>query len=164
MATETASSWRVPLWLSALVPVLVIAALVAAFLAFNPIGALREVPPVEALAFERTTLREGVIELRIRNDGPDPVTVSQVLVNDSYRDFAIRDRTLDRLESTAVRIPYPWDEGLPLRIGLITSTGLVIEHEVEAAALTPEPSASTLLVYALLGLYIGVIPVAIGLL
>jgi zinc transporter ZupT len=46
----------------------------------------------------------------------------------------------------------------------VTSTGALIEHEVEAAALTPEPDASTLGIYALLGLYIGVVPIAVGLL
>ena len=51
-----------------------------------------------------------------------------------------------------------------MKIGLVTSTGSMIEHDIEAAALTPAVDASTLGVYALLGLYIGVIPVAIGLL
>jgi zinc transporter ZupT len=41
---------------------------------------------------------------------------------------------------------------------------LTIEHEIEAAAETPQPDGSVLLIYALLGVYIGVIPVAVGLL
>ena len=36
---------------------------------------------------ERTVLRPGEIELTVRNAGPDPVTVAQVFVNDSYVDF-----------------------------------------------------------------------------
>jgi zinc transporter ZupT len=116
------------------------------------------------LAFERTTLHEGSIELRVRNDGPDDVTIAQVLVNDAYRDFTIGRNTLGRLATTDVKIPYPWDEGLPLNIGLVTSTGVVLEHEIEVAVLTPETSPKTFLTYALLGLYIGVIPVTVGLL
>ena len=164
MATATAGERRFPLWLTGIVPVVLIAALIGAFLAFDPIGSLREVPPAEALAVERTTFRDGLIELEVRNDGPDPVTVSQVLVNDAYRAFSASDRELGRLESTTFEIPYPWDPGLPVTIGFVTSTGLVIEHEVEVAAETPGFDAGTLAVYALLGLYIGVIPIAIGLL
>ena len=149
---------------SALVPLVVIAVLIAVFLALDPIGGLRDVPPAEALAVEKTVLDEDQIQLSIRNDGPDPVTIAQVLVNDAYWNFTIPDPTLGRLEGTDLKIPYPWEEGLPLNIAIVTSTGLTIEHEIEAAALTPDFDAGTLGVYALLGLYIGVIPVTVGLL
>jgi zinc transporter ZupT len=164
MATATQRLARLPAWVTGVIPIVVIGVLVALFLAFNPIAGLREVPPVEAVAFERTVFREGVIELHVRNDGPDPVTISQVLVNESYRDFTATDRVVGRLDAATLAIPYPWEEGLPVTIGLVTSTGLVLEHEIEAAALTPEADASTLATYALLGLYIGVVPIAVGLL
>jgi ZIP family zinc transporter len=157
-------SMRVPVWLAALGPLVLVAALVVVFLVTDPIGDLREVPPVESIAVERTVLTEGEISLEVRNDGPDPVRIAQVLVNDAYWNFSMGDRKLDRLESATIELDYPWDEGLPVTIGMITSTGLVIEHEIEAAAVTPEADASTLGIYALLGLYIGVIPVAVGLL
>lgn len=164
MATITARASRVPRWVAALLPLAIIVGLIVVFLVVNPISSLREVPPVEAIAFERVTFEEGVIELKLRNDGPDPVTIAQVLVNDAYWNFSMTDAALSRLESETMRIGYPWDEGLPVNITLVTSTGVTIEHDVEAAALTPEPDAATLWTYALLGLYIGVIPVAIGLL
>lgn len=165
MATSAAArESRVPVWLAGLIPLVVIGVLVGLFLAFNPIGSLREVPPVEAIAIERTVFTEDAIELSVRNDGPDEVTLAQVLVNDSYWNFTMEDRALGRLESSDIRIEYPWEEGLPINIVLITSTGATIDHEVEVATLTPEADAGTLGVYALLGLYIGVIPVAVGLL
>jgi zinc transporter, ZIP family len=164
MATTATPARRVPNWISSILPLVAIAVLAIVFVILDPIGQLREVPPVEALAVEQTTLEEGVVELHVRNDGPDPVTIAQVLVNDDYWDHSIGDRELGRLESTEVTIPYPWDEGLPLNIALVTSTGLTVEHEIEAAALTPEPDLGTFAIYALLGVYIGVIPVAIGLL
>jgi zinc transporter, ZIP family len=164
MATATARAGRFPVWLGALIPLITIAILVTGFVILNPIGQLRQVPPVEAVAFERTVFREGVIELHVRNDGPDPVAISQVLVNDAYRDFTASDTNLGRLATATFRIPYPWNEGLPVTIGLVTSTGLVLEHEVEVAALTPEADLSTLGLYALLGVYIGLLPVLIGLL
>ena len=163
MATSARSS-RFPTWAGAVAPIVLIAAFIVVFIALDPIGQLRSVPPVEALSFERTTLDPNNIEMQIRNDGPDEVTIAQVIVNDSYWQFEIGDDSLARLESTTIDVPYPWEEGLPLTIAVVTSTGLTIEHEIEAAAETPGFDGGTLLIYALLGLYIGVIPVAIGLL
>lgn len=163
MATAESRS-RVPVWLGAIAPVALVALLLFVFITLDPLGGLRDVPPVETVAFERVKLEQGSIEMRIRNDGPDPVSVAQVLVNTAYWNFTITDETLDRLESATVRIPYPWDEGLPLNIALVTSTGLTIEHDIEAAAETPELDAKTLGIYASLGIYIGVIPIAVGLL
>ncbi|MGI8773928.1 MAG: ZIP family metal transporter [Actinomycetota bacterium] len=124
---------------------------------------LREVPEVEALTVERSVLEAGRVELRVRNDGPDEVRLAQVLVNDAYWSFTASDSDVGRLEATTIAIPYPWEEGLPLNIGLVTSTGVVIEHEIEAAVATPPADASTFLVYGLLGVYIGVLPVTLGL-
>ena len=164
MATATESARRVPVWASLLAPVLLIAVLAVGFLALDPIGDLRSVPPAEAIAVERTVFRDDLVELQVRNDGPDPVTIAQVLVDDAYRPFEITDGTLGRLQQATISIPYPWEEGVPLHILLLTSTGLTIEHQVEAAALTPEPDGSTFLTYGLLGIYIGLIPVLVGLL
>lgn len=150
-------------WLRALGPVALVGVMVVLFLALNPIGRLREVPPVEALAVERTVFTPDQIQLTVRNDGPDPVHIAQVQVNDAYWSFTL-DGALDRLGTATLTIPYPWEEGLPVLVTMVTSTGLTLTHEVEAAALTPQVDASTLGTYALLGLYIGVIPVAIGLL
>ncbi|MDQ3952303.1 MAG: ZIP family metal transporter [Actinomycetota bacterium] len=155
-ALRRSFGWAGPLALAAL--------MVTLLFWLDPIGSLREVPPVEEVAIERTVLNEDEVVLDLRNDGPDPVTISQVLVDDAYWAFDVGDRTLGRLESTTLTIPYPWEEGLPLHIALVTSTGATVEHEIEVAALTPDSDSKTLGVYALLGLYMGVLPVAIGLL
>lgn len=164
MHTIASRAGRFPPWLIAAAPLLAIAALIVVFLVLNPIASLREIPPIEEVAIERTVLNEDEIVLSLRNDGPDPVTIAQVLVNEAYNDFTITDSTMGRLESTTLTIPYPWEEGMPVGIGLLTSTGAVIEHEIEVASLTPEPDAHSFLVYGLLGVYIGVIPVGLGLL
>jgi ZIP family zinc transporter len=164
MATATSRSKGMPTLLGAVGPLLLLTALVAAFLLWNPIAGLRSIPPVEQLAVERTVLEPGVIQMKVRNDGPDPVTIAQVLVNEAYWNFTSTDRTLSRLEATTIRLEYPWDEGLPLNLSLVTETGVRIEHEIEAAAETPRLDGRTIAVYTLLGVYIGVIPVAIGLL
>ena len=47
-------------------------------------------PPVEQLAMERITLpAPGVIQVVLVNDGPEPVTVAQVAVDDAYWSFTI---------------------------------------------------------------------------
>ena len=49
-------------------------------------------------------------------------------------------------------------------IGVTSSTGIETAHEVAAARLTPEPSARGFLGYGLIGVLVGVVPVALGLL
>jgi zinc transporter ZupT len=165
MATRTApATGRLPAWALSLGPLALIGALVALFVALDPIGSLRAVPPVEAISFERVVLHPGEIELHLRNDGPDPVRIAQVLVDDTYWAFEATDADLGRLETSTVTLDYPWDEGVPLNIALVSSTGTTFEHEIEVATETPAADAKVFTIYALLGLYIGVIPVAVGLL
>ena len=161
MATEASTLRRGAGWLA---PLALAGVMVGLLVWLDPIGSLREVPPVEEIAIERTVLNEDEIVLDLRNDGPDPVTISQVLVNDAYWAFDVGDDTLGRLESTTLSIPYPWEDGMPVLISLVTATGARVDHEIEVAALTPESDSGTLGVYALLGVYMGVLPIAIGLL
>lgn len=161
MATATTRLYRWAAWGA---PLTVLAVGVAVLFLANPLAGLRPVPPVEALAVERTTLQPGVIEMHVRNDGPDPVELAQVLVDDAYWAFTSSDRVLGRLETAGIRIEYPWQEAVPLTVTLLTSTGLTFEHEIESPAVTPGVGPRTLLVYGALGLYIGVLPVAAGLL
>jgi zinc transporter ZupT len=165
MATTTASApGKVPVWALSLGPLALIAALVALFVVLDPIGSLRAIPPVEAISFERVVLHPGEIELHVRNDGADRVRVAQVLVDDAYWAFEATDDDLGRLESATITLDYPWDEGVPLNISLVSSTGATFGHEIEVAAETPEADAKVFTIYGLLGLYIGVIPIAVGLL
>jgi zinc transporter, ZIP family len=163
-ATETALG-RLPTWVLGLVPLALIAAAVLIFEALGGPGlGERTGPPVEELAVERTVLHPGEIELAVRNDGPDPVQIAQVIVSDSYVAFDSSDADLGRLESTTLDIPYPWIEGEAYEILIVTSTGATIDHEIPAAAETPEADASFFGLMALLGLYVGVIPVSMGML
>ena len=164
--TRRGALGRVPAWLLGLLPLLAIAIAVAVFAALGGPGlGERTGPPVEELTVERTALHPGEIELAVRNDGPDPVEIAQVVVNDGYAPFAASDgREIGRLGSTTLDIAYPWIEGEAYTISLLTSTGGTIEHEIPVAAETPEADASFFGLMALLGLYVGVIPVSLGLL
>ena len=65
----------------------------------------------------------GAIELTVRNDGPDAVTIAQVTVNDAFADFARTGGAIGRLERATVTIAYPWVEGEAYEMMLLTSTG-----------------------------------------
>jgi zinc transporter ZupT len=156
---------RRPLWLLGGVPLAIIVAAIALFAALGGPGLEeRTGPPIEELAVERTVLRPGEIELTVRNTGPDEVDVAQVFVADAYVDFEATDRELGRLESGTLTLDFPWQEGSPYAITIVTSTGATIDHEVDVAVETPEADAGFFGLMALLGTYVGLIPVALGML
>jgi ZIP family zinc transporter len=157
---------RLPTWLLGLVPLLLIGAAISIFAALGAPGlGDRTGPPVEELAVERTVLRPGTIELTVRNEGADAVQIAQVIVNDGFAPFTTTDgREIGRLGSTTVEIPYPWIEGEAYTVALLTSTGGTIDHEIPVAAETPEADAGFFGLMALLGVYVGVIPVSLGML
>ncbi len=156
----------VPVWLLGLIPLLLIGAAVAVLaLAGGPGLGERRGVPVEDLAVERTVLRPGELELTVRNDGPDPVDIAQVNVNDAYVPFTESGgEQVGRLGASTLTIPYDWVEGEAYEISLLTSTGGTVSAEIAAAAETPVADAQFYGLMGLLGLYVGVIPVALGML
>ena len=79
-----------PSWLLGLIPLVLIIAAIGAFTVLGGPGlAERTGPPAEELAVERTVLEPGVIELTVRNDGPDAVSVAQVVVNDAFAQLSL---------------------------------------------------------------------------
>jgi len=157
----------IPLWVKGLAPLVLLGALVAVFVRVGPVGVFRQVfPPVEELTIERIRLPEpGVMEVRVVNGGPEPVTVSQVMVDDANWVHTIDgSRRLGRLEERTLRIPYPWVQGEPHTVTLVTSTGLTFSGHVAVATRSPAVDGRYLGTFALLGIYAGVIPVFIGLL
>jgi ZIP family zinc transporter len=154
------------LLLRALVPLVLLAALIAAILQFRPADRLRPsgAPPVEKLQIERATLASDGIHLTVMNDGPDPVTIAQVTVDDAYWAFsADRQGPIGHLGRASIHVPYPWVEGEAHMVKLLTSTGTPFEHEIAVAVETPRVTAAQLGIFALIGLYVGVVPVALGL-
>lgn len=155
-----------PAWALGLIPLALIAAAIGAFALLGGPGlGERTGPPVEEVSVERTVLHPGEIELTLRNDGPDPVEVAQVAVNDAYAPFAAEGgREIGRLGSETLRISYPWIEGEAYEIFVLTSTGGTVEASIPVAAETPEEDLGFFGLMALLGIYVGVIPVSLGML
>jgi len=151
----------------ALLPLGLLGGLILLLLRTGPADALKPagVPPIERLAITRLQLTPGGIIAAVLNDGPDPVTIAQVQVDDAYWQFTIEPKSqLAHLRSATLRIPYPWVEGEAHRVKVVTSTGTTFEREIAVAVETPRPGIRYFAIFALIGLYVGVIPVAIGLL
>jgi zinc transporter, ZIP family len=164
---EAGSKGRGPGWvLLGLLPLLGLGVLLA-LIVLSGAGVKREdVPPVEDLTVTRVALpTEYEFVVYVRNGGPDPVTIEQVSVNEALWNFEVEpDNTIPRLGSARITIPYTWVEGEAYEIGMISSTGVTFDAEVPVAVLTPGFSADTFFRYALIGFYVGVVPVSLGLL
>jgi len=164
-AARASARQGLPSWVLGLAPLLLIIAAVGAFSALGGPGlGERTGPPAEELAIERTKLVPGVIELTVRNDGPDPVSVAQVVVNDAYSNFRGAEQPIGRLSSETLVIDHPWNDGEAYSVSLVTSTGGTIAHEIPIAVLTPDADIGFFGLMALLGIYVGVIPIALGML
>lgn len=158
---------RTRLWIYGLLPLLLLAGLTALFLRYGPLGVFRAAfPPIEELTIERVRFPEpGQLEISLVNGGPEPVTVAQLLIDEAYWRFEIEPGPrIPRLGRAKIRSPYPWVEGEPLEVVVLTNTGLTFAHEVEVATVSPAPTGRYLATFALLGVYAGVIPVFLGLL
>ena len=156
-----------PALLLAVVPLLLLAGLLAIIVSIGPTSLVRgdAYPPVERLSFGRVVLDTNGILATVLNDGPDPVHIAQVQVDDAFWTFtADGPLTLNHLGETTLRIPYPWVEGEAHAIRVLTSTGASFDHQIAVAVATPAMDARTLGAYTLMGVYVGVLPVAFGLL
>jgi zinc transporter ZupT len=150
----------------ALLPLVLLALLIVAIVRLSPGERLRPagMPPVEKLTISRATLATDGIRLSVMNDGPDPVTIAQVTVDDAYWTFSSeRGMTLGHLGATTILVPYPWVAGEAHLVKILTSTGTAFEHEIAVAVETPRLTIRHLGAFALIGLYVGVLPVALGL-
>jgi zinc transporter ZupT len=153
-------------WLLALVPLLLLGLLLAYLVLTG--GGLTELsgPPVEQITLQRITLPEpGVIRVEVVNDGPQPVTIPQVLVDDAYWAFEAEPSNLiPRLGRATFTIPYPWVREEAHAVTLITELGATFEGEIPVAVETPAPSLTLFTRFGLVGFYVGVIPVLLGVL
>jgi zinc transporter ZupT len=159
---------RTTVWLSALLPLVLLGGLLTFF--WQSSGGLRfyAPAPLESVAFERLVFRGDEIVAHVRNVGPEEVTIAQVQVgwlNRASWEFTVEpSATISRFGTARVRIPYPWVEGEPYEVVLFTEKGLPFSHKVEVAAATPQFGGESLLQFSMLGVYVGVIPVFLGIL
>jgi zinc transporter ZupT len=154
-------------WAMALLPLVFLGGLILLLVRTGPADALKPqgAPPVEKLEITRIQLTPDGIVANVLNDGPDPVTIAQVQVDDAYWQFTAEPGVeLAHLGSATLKIPYPWVEGEAHVVRLVTSSGATFDRDIAVAVETPRPGLRYFGIFALIGLYVGVIPVAIGLL
>jgi len=156
--------WR--LW--ALVPVVLLAAVVGAFVASGSslVGLIGANPPQPDLFdVRRVEFKPGEIKVRVTNPQQDDLTIASVTVDDAIVPFEVDgSQTLGRLRSSTIVIPYRWVQDDPMTIGVTSSTGIETVEAIPAAVETPGLTGDSILGYAIIGFLVGVLPVALGLL
>lgn len=149
---------------SAVAPIVILGAMVA-FLLWPGNSLLNIGIPLPDVTIERIEFGERLVTAYVRNTGPQAIEIAQADINDRIVPAAIEpSKKLERFEEAKVIIPFDWTEGVPYEVGVTTSDGTRFAHGVAAAALTPPPTAGQVGLFALIGTYVGIIPVLIGLL
>jgi zinc transporter, ZIP family len=150
---------------SALAPLLLLAALIWWFFHGGGDMVARQVPPIEEISIRRVQFSTGQITLTIRNTGPMPADMTLVTVDEAiWKAEFSPGRHLERLQEATVRIPFDWVEGDPYKIALFTANGMAFEKAIAVATETPRPSPRTFWIFTAMGVYVGIVPVAAGIL
>ncbi|MGA9531806.1 MAG: hypothetical protein WBR18_03740 [Anaerolineales bacterium] len=166
--TEAHSEGRsgLPTWAAALLPVLALALLLSVFTFTDPLALFKaNVPPTETLNIERVQVTDDGFQLTVFNGGPQPVDIAQVLVDDAYWNYTIEpDQRIPTLGRARLHVEYPWVAGEAHELRLLTSSGATFSADVELAVAAPPAGLRQFLAYGLLGIYVGILPVALGML
>jgi zinc transporter, ZIP family len=159
---EVRKSSSALLWL--ILPLAALGLAIAWLLTADPLLGFRNgAPPVENLTVERTILSSDGIRILVRAGGSEPMTIAQVQVDDAYWQFTQEPPGPIARGATAwVHLPFPWVLGEAHAINIVTNTGATFGHEIAVAVPTPTRDATSLVPQAVLGVFVGLVPVAIG--
>jgi zinc transporter ZupT len=146
-----------------LLPIILLAGVIALFLSTGGGLDLTSPAPVETLNIERYHLEPNMIELQVRNTGPEELTIASVIINEAVMPFQVTPgSTIPRLGKASIHVNYAWSYGEAYGIKILTSNAVPFETEIPVAFVTPQPSSATFWGFTLIGLYVGVIPVFLG--
>jgi zinc transporter, ZIP family len=148
----------------ALIPLIVLSGMLV-FLFGPGMSILNTGIPLPEITIEKIEFQNDKIIAFIRNTGPEEIEIAQADINDRIIPAAIEpSKTLARLAEAKVIVPFSWNAGVPYEVGVTISDGTRFSKSVEAAALAPTPNIEQASYFAIIGIYVGVIPVLIGLL
>ena len=148
-----------------IIPFAILSVMIILILSFPSLFFIGQIKTLPEISIEKIEFENMKIIAFVRNTGHSEVTIAQADVNDRIQYAAMEPTNrLDRFENGKVIIPFVWNKGEPYRIGLTTDDGTRFEKKVEFATLTPQQTAAQASYFALIGTYVGVIPVMIGLL
>ncbi|CAG0983618.1 MAG: metal transporter [Rhizobiaceae bacterium] len=151
------------IWLA--LPIAVLAAAIWWLVATNTLARFDNgAPPVESLTIERTILDSSGLRLLVRAGGSEPMTIAQVQVDAAYWEF-VQDPpgAVARGDTAWVSIPFPWVVGEAHLVTFVTNTGATFEHSIPVAVATPTVTSGNLISQAILGAFVGILPVVVGL-
>lgn len=80
-----------------------------------------------------SSLRPGGFLVVVHNDSNGVVRIAQVMVDDAFVDFCGERLALAPHRRARLEIDYAWVRGEPYEIGVLTSTGDIIDSEVGGA-------------------------------
>jgi ZIP family zinc transporter len=151
------------IWL--LMPLALLIAAIGWIVFADPFQSFRNgAPPVEGVTFERTILNDQGMRMLVRAGGSDPMRIAQVQVDAAYWSFTqTPPGDISRGATVWLDVPYPWVLGEAHAVTLVTTTGATFTHEIEVAVSTPKVTAGHLRFQALLGIFVGVVPIVFGL-
>ncbi len=148
-----------------LLPLILLGGVIFVFLNGNAGLDLKNPVPIESLAIERTILTRHHFEIVVRNTSPQEITIAQLVVNEGVRPFTMEpDFVIPRLGTASIHIDYGWVEGEAYGITLFTSNAVAFDVEIPVAFESPVPNTQNFLAFALIGFYVGVIPIFLGML
>lgn len=146
-----------------LIPIILLAGVIVLFLSTGGGLDLEAPVPVENLTIERYHLERNVIKLHVQNTGPEELTIASVIINEAVMPFTVSpSATIPRLGRANIHVNYAWSYGEAYGITLFTSNAVPFAVDIPVAFETPQPSPRTFWGFTLIGLYVGVIPVFLG--
>jgi zinc transporter ZupT len=162
-AVGVRSSWQKIVWI--LAPIVLLLGALWWLIAGNLLGYFSNgAPPVEALTVERTILDQNGLSLLVRGGGSEPMKIAQVQVDAAYWRFT-QDPPgpIERGSTAWIVIPFPWVLAEAHKVTFVTNTGATFEHEIPVAVETPQVTSLNFAAQAMLGAFVGILPVVIGL-
>ncbi|MBI3842733.1 MAG: divalent cation transporter [Thaumarchaeota archaeon] len=161
---EIGKTSKAKLVLSAIIPIIILAGMIAYI--FGPGSNLLSFgiqrPQV---SLEKIDFLDSKIIVTVRNTGHVDTEVVQADINDRIQPAAIEPhKNLHRFETAKVIIPFEWNRGEPYQVGLTLDDGQRFTKSIISAELSPKPDIQLASYFALIGTYVGIIPVMIGLL
>jgi ZIP family zinc transporter len=153
--------------LIALIPIVLLVGIVSAFLATGGslVGLLGQNPPQpDVFDIRRVEFEPGEIRVKVTNPQSDDLTIASLTVDDAIVPFRVDgSKTLERLRSATIVVPYQWVENDPISVGVTSSNGIETREDIAAAVETPSATPASILGYGIIGFLVGIVPVALGL-
>ncbi len=151
------------IWL--LMPLALLIAAIGWIVFADPFQSFRNgAPPVEGVTFERTILDDQGLRMLVRAGGSDPMRIVQVQVDAAYWSFTQTPQgDISRGAAVWLDVPYPWVLGEAHAVTIVTTTGATFTHEIDVAVPTPKVTAGQLRSQALIGIFVGIVPIVFGL-